>query len=282
MTTNSEREAFERWANRISEHSIITTLEDDVYVHRDARIAWAAWQAARSTPSPRSVEGEAVRKAYALDAALAAGRITQELYDESMALAAQFATANHSENSLDMVANSAPAAVDGAPELVPGVVRCAKCKFQLVRTNLYLNSGTTGPGDSKTEPCPNGCGPLWQVTMKQWAEEGWARAEEYFFELKSLRESTANSAEGKVVDESKPIKATKVTPDIRRIAAARGLLASESHYPLLASMATNYKNGHEWDALDTDACISASDEIKALRRTLEEMLNATASTSRGS
>jgi hypothetical protein len=59
MTANSEREAFERWANRISEHSIITTLEDNVYVHRDARIAWAAWQAARSTPSPRSVDGEA-------------------------------------------------------------------------------------------------------------------------------------------------------------------------------------------------------------------------------
>jgi hypothetical protein len=68
--------------------------------------------------------------------------------------------------------------------LVPGIMRCAKCKFQLTRTNLYVNSGTTGPGNSETEPCPNGCGPLWPVTWKQWAEEGWQTAERYFDELK--------------------------------------------------------------------------------------------------
>lgn len=62
-------------------------------------------------------------------------------------------------------------------DLVPGIVRCAKCAFQLHRTNLYLQSGTIGAGDSKTEPCPNGCGPLWPVTWETWAREGWAEAE---------------------------------------------------------------------------------------------------------
>lgn len=74
-----------------------------------------------------------------------------------------------------------------AENLVPGVMRCAKCEFQLVRTNLYVNSGTTGPGDSKTEPCPNGCGPLWPVTWKQWAEEAQKTAERFFEEAKAER-----------------------------------------------------------------------------------------------
>lgn len=74
-------------------------------------------------------------------------------------------------------------------DLVPGVMRCAKCAFQLHRTNLYLGSGTTGPGDSKTEPCPNGCGPLWPVTWQTWATEGWQQAERYFEELRQLQDS---------------------------------------------------------------------------------------------
>lgn len=37
----------------------------------------------------------------------------------------------------------------GAPDaskLVPGQMHCARCKFQLTRTNLYVNSGTVGAG----------------------------------------------------------------------------------------------------------------------------------------
>jgi hypothetical protein len=56
--------------------------------------------------------------------------------------------------------------------IVPGVMHCAKCKFRLIRTNLYVNTGTAGAGDNKTEPCPNGCGPLWPVTWEQEAREG--------------------------------------------------------------------------------------------------------------
>lgn len=52
---------------------------------------------------------------------------------------------------------------------VPGMMRCAKCEFVLTRTNLYVNQGTTGPGSSETEPCPNGCGPLWPMTWRDYA-----------------------------------------------------------------------------------------------------------------
>ncbi|OWB46494.1 hypothetical protein [Stenotrophomonas maltophilia] len=75
---------------------------------------------------------------------------------------------------------------DQRSDLVPGIVRCAKCSFQLHRTNLYLQSGTVGAGDSKTEPCPNGCGPLWPVTWETWSREGWAEAERLHLENAAL------------------------------------------------------------------------------------------------
>jgi len=75
---------------------------------------------------------------------------------------------------------------EATDNLVPGVMRCAKCDFQLHRSNLNMHAGTVTAGDSKTEPCPNGCGPLWPVTWKQNAEEGWSVAEKYFDEIESL------------------------------------------------------------------------------------------------
>lgn len=61
---------------------------------------------------------------------------------------------------------------------VPGVMGCAKCKLRLVRCNLNARDGTVTAGDSTTEPCPNGCGPLWPVTWEQEARECWERIEE--------------------------------------------------------------------------------------------------------
>ena len=55
--------------------------------------------------------------------------------------------------------------------LLPGVMRCAKCDFRLLRTTLNLRSGTATAGGSKTEPCPNGCGPLWPVTEREERKE---------------------------------------------------------------------------------------------------------------
>lgn len=65
-------------------------------------------------------------------------------------------------------------------DVVPGLMYCAKCNFELRRTNLYVKDGTTGPGDNQTEPCPNGCGPLWPVTWEAHARKGWEAAEHYF------------------------------------------------------------------------------------------------------
>ncbi|HEL4199725.1 TPA: hypothetical protein UM365_000539 [Stenotrophomonas maltophilia] len=85
---------------------------------------------------------------------------------------------------------------DQRSDLVPGVVRCAKCAFQLHRTNLYLQSGTVGAGDSKTEPCPNGCGPLWPVTWETWAREGWAEAERLHLENVALSAQPSPGGQG--------------------------------------------------------------------------------------
>jgi len=63
------------------------------------------------------------------------------------------------------------------PDLAPGVMRCARCKFRLHRINLNVNVGTVTAGDNKTEPCPNGCGPLWPVTWKQEADDCMKSAE---------------------------------------------------------------------------------------------------------
>lgn len=70
-----------------------------------------------------------------------------------------------------------------AAAIVPGVLRCAKCNYELMKTNLYFNSGTVGPGDSETEPCPNGCGPLWPVSWHDWAITGFAEAAKAVEEL---------------------------------------------------------------------------------------------------
>ena len=63
-------------------------------------------------------------------------------------------------------------------ELVPGVMHCAKCKFQLNRVTLCVSDGHAYAGNNKTEPCPNGCGPLWPVTWEQEAKNCWKALEE--------------------------------------------------------------------------------------------------------
>ncbi len=89
---------------------------------------------------------------------------------------------------------------DQRSDLVPGIVRCAKCAFQLHRTNLYLQSGTVGAADSKTEPCPNGCGPLCPVTWETWAREGWAEAERLHLENAALFAQPSPGGQGDALD----------------------------------------------------------------------------------
>lgn len=56
---------------------------------------------------------------------------------------------------------------------VPGVMHCIRCKFQLNRITLNVADGNAYAGDNKTEPCPNGCGPLWPMTWEQEARDCW-------------------------------------------------------------------------------------------------------------
>ena len=74
-------------------------------------------------------------------------------------------------------------------DVVPGVMHCARCKFRLQRVSLYVNVGTVGAGDNDTEPCRNGCGPLWPVTWEQEAREGYKLAEDLFERAKRAEDA---------------------------------------------------------------------------------------------
>ncbi|WP_401733535.1 hypothetical protein [Stenotrophomonas muris] len=89
---------------------------------------------------------------------------------------------------------------DQRSDLVPGIVRCAECQFQLARSNLNMHDGTVTAGDSKTEPCPNGCGPLWPVTWETWAREGWAEAERLHLENAALSAQPSPGGQGDLLD----------------------------------------------------------------------------------
>ncbi len=70
----------------------------------------------------------------------------------------------------------------------PGVMRCAKCEFQLLKSVINMSSGSVTPGNSDPEKCPNGCGPLWRVSWEEYANQHYEAAEKYFLEAKELRE----------------------------------------------------------------------------------------------
>jgi hypothetical protein len=50
---------------------------------------------------------------------------------------------------------------------VPGLWRCAKCKFTLMQANLHAQSGAVKAMDRPGEKCPNCDSPLWRVTERQ-------------------------------------------------------------------------------------------------------------------
>jgi len=79
--------------------------------------------------------------------------------------------------------------------LVPGIMYCAKCNFRLVRKNLYMQSGTVGPGNSKTETCPNGCGPLWPISWEQEARKGYNLLDSCHRELENIKQEKQSLAE---------------------------------------------------------------------------------------
>lgn len=55
-------------------------------------------------------------------------------------------------------------------DLVPGYMRCCKCVFTLVKSNLNMGDGTITAGEAEPTPCPNGCGSMVPVTWKEYAK----------------------------------------------------------------------------------------------------------------
>lgn len=104
---------------------------------------------------------------------------------DSLSLAA---SAPDGPRRIEAIAAELRALARKTDNLVPGVMHCAKCKFRLHRTTMYMGSGTTGPGDNKTEPCPNGCGPLWPVTWEQEAREAMALADGLHEQLQAAQQ----------------------------------------------------------------------------------------------
>jgi rubrerythrin len=54
---------------------------------------------------------------------------------------------------------------------VPGLWRCAKCKFQLVQSCIRADDGAVGLRDDPGEICPNCNAPLWRVTERDAGNE---------------------------------------------------------------------------------------------------------------
>ncbi|MEC5643578.1 ead/Ea22-like family protein [Citrobacter koseri] len=75
--------------------------------------------------------------------------------------------------------------------IAPGIMRCAGCGFVLTKNNINMTAGTITAGDSKTEPCPNGCGPLWPVTWKEQALQMRDDSEQWFLELQDAKNRIA-------------------------------------------------------------------------------------------
>lgn len=92
------------------------------------------------------------------------------------------------------LAPTAPVEASGSERdhrFVPGVMRCAKCNFVVVRRVFSAIDGTVGDGDNKTEPCPNGCGPLWPMTWEQNSRDMEERCEAAVLEAANLRAQLA-------------------------------------------------------------------------------------------
>lgn len=87
------------------------------------------------------------------------------------------------------------AASSDSMNLVPGKMHCARCKFSLLRKTLYVQSGTVGAGGSETEPCPNGCGPLWPMTWEQEARDCYQLMDGLFERAKKAEDALAATAQ---------------------------------------------------------------------------------------
>lgn len=103
---------------------------------------------------------------------------------------------------------------------VPGVLMCAKCKFQQVSINLHVNTGQRSANNSPQQ-CPNGCGPLWRVTERDAGNEMVDRCEALQAQLDAERQHSAKLLAG---------YPDGMTPsDVEHLYRANAGLADENH-----------------------------------------------------
>jgi hypothetical protein len=95
--------------------------------------------------------------------------------------------------------------------IAPGIMRCAKCGFVLTKNSINMATGTITAGDSKTEPCPNSCGPLWPGTWKEQALDMRDSAEQWFEDLQAANRYIAELEASKL---SVKLPAYRNSPDM--------------------------------------------------------------------
>lgn len=69
---------------------------------------------------------------------------------------------------------------------VPGLLKCAKCGFTLIKTNLHVQTGNFS-ANNEPDHCPNDGAPLWRVSERDAGNEMVDRAAEMSDELLRLR-----------------------------------------------------------------------------------------------
>ena len=134
--------------------------------------------------------------------------------------------------------------------IAPGIMRCAGCGFVLTKNSINMAAGTITAGDSKTEPCPNGCGPLWPVTWKEQAIEMRDSSEQWFEELQEARQRIAE-LESEVNDRHNVLSLESAHLNVRQ----RRLETAECMVLKMASLLNDIKNSrpggvyfNKWDA----------------------------------
>lgn len=118
-------------------------------------------------------------------------RLTMEVHTDELRIMASAVESYTDELIAALEAAEKRIAELSSVVIAPGVMRCAGCGFVLTKNNISMSAGTITAGDSKTEPCPNGCGSLWPVTWKEQAIEMRDSSEQWFEDLQSARKRIA-------------------------------------------------------------------------------------------
>lgn len=118
-------------------------------------------------------------------------RLTMEVHSDELRILASAVESYTDELIAALEAAEKRIAELSSAVIAPGIMRCAGCGFVLTKNSINMVAGTITAGDSKTEPCPNGCGPLWPVTWKEQAIEMRDSSEQWFEELQEARQRIA-------------------------------------------------------------------------------------------